>query len=286
MGKHRGMWVLPGVLAIGIAVAAGTVVVRDGRSGQPRHRGYRPRQINIGAISTLSGPLAGLFGGLAPGMIAYFNTLNAKGGINGRKIVLTNNLDDGGSPSQFTQDVHTLIDQDHVFAVGASSAWFTPGYFVSTKTPTYGYNVSANWAGRPQPVRSGRLHPDLRCRLSPDVVFHQEGRGPEGGLHQLRAVHRLVLRRLQQLRHRTEEGRSQRQLRRRRGPARWELLLRCPTHAAGRVPAGRHLHGGHGQRHPGPGHPAVRAEDQAAVAQRLRPDPPQPVLAASCRGST
>ena len=29
-------------------------------------------------------------------MIAYFNTINAKGGINGRKIVLTNNLDDGG----------------------------------------------------------------------------------------------------------------------------------------------------------------------------------------------
>ena len=106
-------------------------------------------QINIGAISTKSGPLAGLFGGLAPGMIAYFNTLNALGGINGRKIVLTNSLDDGGSPSQFTQDVHTLIDQDHVFAVGASSAWFTPGYFVSTKTPTYGYNVSSNWQTAP-----------------------------------------------------------------------------------------------------------------------------------------
>ncbi len=82
-------------------------------------------------------------------MIAYFDTFNAKGGINGRKIVLTQNLDDGGSPTQFTQDVHTLIDQDHVFAVGVSSAWFTPGYFVSTKTPTYGYNVSANWQTAP-----------------------------------------------------------------------------------------------------------------------------------------
>ena len=111
--------------------------------------GVSATQINVGAISSLSGPLAGIFGGLAPGMIAYFNTLNAAGGINGRKIVLTNNLDDGGSPSQFTQDVHTLIDQDHVFAAAASSAWFTPGYFVSTKTPTYGYNVSANWQNAP-----------------------------------------------------------------------------------------------------------------------------------------
>ncbi len=106
-------------------------------------------QINIGAISSKSGPLAGIFGGLSPGMIAYFNTVNAKGGINGRKIVLTNNLDDGGSPSQFTQDVHTLIDQDHVFAAATASAWFTPGYFVSTKTPTYGYNVTSNWQGAP-----------------------------------------------------------------------------------------------------------------------------------------
>jgi ABC-type branched-subunit amino acid transport system substrate-binding protein len=148
MGKHWGKWSVPGVLAIGLALAAGTV--GTGTAGAANSApGVSSTQINIGAISTLSGPLAGLFGGLAPGMTAYFNTINAQGGINGRKIVLTNSLDDGGSPSQFTQDVHTLIDQDHVFAVGASSAWFTPGYFTSTKTPTYGYNVSANWQTAP-----------------------------------------------------------------------------------------------------------------------------------------
>jgi len=137
MGKRRGKLVLSAVLATGIALAAGTAA-SSGAGAANAAPGVSATQINIGAISTLSGPLAGLFGGLAPGMIAYFNTLNAHGGVNGRKIVLTNSLDDGGSPSQFTQDVHTLIDQDHVFAVGASSAWFTPGYFVSTKTPTYG----------------------------------------------------------------------------------------------------------------------------------------------------
>jgi ABC-type branched-subunit amino acid transport system substrate-binding protein len=148
MGKRRGKLVLSAVLATGMALAAGTAA-SSGAGAANAAPGVSATQINIGAISTLSGPLAGLFGGLAPGMIAYFNTLNAHGGVNGRKIVLTNSLDDGGSPSQFTQDVHTLIDQDHVFAVGASSAWFTPGYFVSTKTPTYGYNVSANWQTAP-----------------------------------------------------------------------------------------------------------------------------------------
>jgi ABC-type branched-subunit amino acid transport system substrate-binding protein len=106
-------------------------------------------QIDVGAVSSLSGPLAGYFGGLAPGMTAYFDTLNATGGADGHKIVLTNSLDDGGSPSQFVQDARTLVDQDHVFAIGVASAWFTPGYFVATKTPTYGYNVSANWQNAP-----------------------------------------------------------------------------------------------------------------------------------------
>ena len=104
MGKRRGLWVLPGVLAAGIAVAAGTLVSGTAGAASSGAPGCPPRQINIGAISSKSGPLAGNFDGLAPGMIAYFNTVNAKGGINGRKIVLTYNLDDGGSPSQFTQD--------------------------------------------------------------------------------------------------------------------------------------------------------------------------------------
>ena len=78
--------------------------------------------------------------------------------------MLTADLDDGGSPSQFTQQVHTAIDQDHAFAVGVASAWFTPGYFVSTDTPTYGYNVSANWETAPNLFAAGRLDPDLLGR--------------------------------------------------------------------------------------------------------------------------
>jgi hypothetical protein len=42
-----------------------------------------------------------------------------------------------------------------VFAIGVASAWFTPNYFVSTKTPTYGYNVSANWQTAPNLFAAG-----------------------------------------------------------------------------------------------------------------------------------
>jgi len=109
--------------------------------------GVTKTSIKVGAISTLTGAIASDFDGLSPGIQAYFDMINAEGGINGRKLLLSYNLDDGGQSSQFTQLTHTLIDQDHAFAVMVASYWFTPNYFVETHTPTYGYNVSGNWQG-------------------------------------------------------------------------------------------------------------------------------------------
>ena len=153
--------------------------------------------INVGAISTLTGSIASDFDGLAPGVKAYFDMVNAQGGINGRKLYLAYNLDDGGQPSQFTQLTHTLIDQDHAFAVMVASYWFTPNYFVETHTPTYGYNVSGNWAGRPQPLRCGRQLGAGLCRRRAVRCLLPEEDPLEGGRgHQLRACHHLLLQRL------------------------------------------------------------------------------------------
>ena len=163
MGKSRWYRAWPGAALMAVAVVAAgcssggssspsttaAPTSTTGSSGSPTSSTVTAAQIDIGAITSKTGPLAGYFDGLAPGMIAYFNVLDAHGGVNGHKIVMTNSLDDGGSPTQFVQDAHTLIDQDHVFGIGVASAWFTPNYFVSTATPTYGYNVSANWAGPP-----------------------------------------------------------------------------------------------------------------------------------------
>ena len=117
--------------------------------------GVTATSINVGAISTRSGAIAADFDGLVPGIQAYFDMINADGGINGRKLNLAYNLDDGGQPSQFAQDTHTLIDQDHAFAAMVASYWFTPNYFVETQTPTYGYNVSGNWSHQPNLFATG-----------------------------------------------------------------------------------------------------------------------------------
>jgi ABC-type branched-subunit amino acid transport system substrate-binding protein len=117
--------------------------------------GVSAHEINIGAISTLSGPIAADFANFVPGMQAYFDMVNAQGGVEGRKIVLKDNLDDAGIPSQFTALAHELIDGNRDFAVGVSSFFFNPSYFVQTCTPTYGYNVTGNWAGPPNLFAAG-----------------------------------------------------------------------------------------------------------------------------------
>jgi ABC-type branched-subunit amino acid transport system substrate-binding protein len=118
--------------------------------------GVTATSINVGAISTQTGALAGDFGAMVPGVKAYFSYINGKGGVNGRKINLAYNLDDEGNPSQYSQLVHTAIDQDHSFAlVGVATPYFAPNYLAQTCTPTYGYNVSGNWAGPPNLYSTG-----------------------------------------------------------------------------------------------------------------------------------
>ena len=112
--------------------------------------------ITVGTISTQTGTLAGGFSSLIYGERAYFDYINSQGGVNGRKIDYKYALDDGGNPSQFNQLASTLINQDHVFAVtGVATAFFSPNLFVEAKIPTYGYNVSNNWAGPPNLFAAG-----------------------------------------------------------------------------------------------------------------------------------
>jgi ABC-type branched-subunit amino acid transport system substrate-binding protein len=118
--------------------------------------GVTSNSITVGTISTQTGPISSNFSSLIYGEEGYFKWVNAQGGINGRKINLKYTLDDGGNPSQFTQLASTLINQDHVFAVtGVATAFFSPNIFVESKTPTYGYNVTANWSPAPNLFAAG-----------------------------------------------------------------------------------------------------------------------------------
>lgn len=117
--------------------------------------GVSAKSITVAAISTQSGPIAADFAAFVPGVEAYFDYIDHKGGVNGRKINLAYNLDDTGTHDHFVAETNTAIHQDHAFAVFASSYFFTPQTFVQNCTPTYGYNVSGNWATSPNLFAAG-----------------------------------------------------------------------------------------------------------------------------------
>jgi ABC-type branched-subunit amino acid transport system substrate-binding protein len=132
-----------------VALLAG-VVARGGTAGAATASapGVTSNSITVGTLSTQTGAISANFSSLIYGEEGYFKYINARGGINGRKINLKYTLDDGGNPSQFNQLANTLINQDHVFAItGVASAFFSPNVFTEAKIPTYGYNVSDNWEG-------------------------------------------------------------------------------------------------------------------------------------------
>ncbi|HSZ35844.1 MAG TPA: ABC transporter substrate-binding protein [Acidimicrobiales bacterium] len=134
----------------GTALAATIVVTTASDAGAQTSSapGVTSNSITVGTISTQTGTLASNFGSLIYGERAYYDYINAQGGVNGRKINYQYALDDGGNPTTFNQLASTLINQDHVFAVtGVGTAFFSPNLFVESGIPTYGYNVTGNWAG-------------------------------------------------------------------------------------------------------------------------------------------
>ena len=79
------------VLAIALTVGTG-VALAEKKYGP----GVTDTQITIGQTMPYSGP-ASLYSTVAKAMVAYFEKINAEGGVNGRKIKLIS-LDDGYSP--------------------------------------------------------------------------------------------------------------------------------------------------------------------------------------------
>jgi branched-chain amino acid transport system substrate-binding protein len=131
------------MLLVGVATTASTAGAAT--ASVP---GLTPTSVTVGTISTQTGTLASNFSSLIYGERAYYNYINAQGGVNGRQIDYKYALDDAGNPTTFNQLSNTLINQDHVFAVtGVATAFFSPNLFVESGIPTYGYNVTGNWAG-------------------------------------------------------------------------------------------------------------------------------------------
>jgi branched-chain amino acid transport system substrate-binding protein len=94
------------LFAIGIPVAFG------GTSADP---GITPTSIHIGGTAPLTGPTQ-VYQPVAKGAEAYFKYVNARGGVNKRRIEYEY-LDDQGIPSETLRLTQFLVQDEHVFAI-------------------------------------------------------------------------------------------------------------------------------------------------------------------------
>jgi ABC-type branched-subunit amino acid transport system substrate-binding protein len=76
--------------------------------------GVSPREIRIGMTAAFKGTASGLGTELYRGAQAYFNEINAHGGVHGRTIAIVA-LDDGYEPLPCVKNTIQLIDKDQVF---------------------------------------------------------------------------------------------------------------------------------------------------------------------------
>jgi branched-chain amino acid transport system substrate-binding protein len=120
---------LAGAAALVLAAAAGTRT-----SAEP---GVTATSVLLGGTVPLSGEAAA-FGAVAPGAKAYFDYVNARGGVHGRKIEYRY-YDDAYNPANTVQQTRRLVEQDRVFAifnsVGTTNNLATREYLNAVEVP-------------------------------------------------------------------------------------------------------------------------------------------------------
>jgi ABC-type branched-subunit amino acid transport system substrate-binding protein len=103
--------------------------------------GVSPGTVLLGQSAPLTGPAAALGTEMRTGAKVYFDYVNAKGGVYGRKIELRS-LDDGYEPARTVPNTKKLIEEEKVFAlfgyVGTPTSVAALPVFTQAKVPFFG----------------------------------------------------------------------------------------------------------------------------------------------------
>ena len=103
------------LLSTAAVAAVATTLVTGIALGAEYGPGASDTEIKIGNINPYSGP-ASAYGTIGKSIAAYFDKLNAEGGINGRKIDFIS-LDDGYNPAKTVEQARRLVEQEQVLLV-------------------------------------------------------------------------------------------------------------------------------------------------------------------------
>ena len=133
------------LIALALALTAGAASARP--AADP---GVSSNEIVIGGTIPLSG-IAASYASVGRGAEAYFKYVNARGGVNGRRITYKY-VDDQYNPSQTVQAVRQLVQQDRVFAIfnslGTEHNLAVRSFLNSAKVPQLFVGSGASTFGR------------------------------------------------------------------------------------------------------------------------------------------
>src|SRR3989440_408958 len=167
-----------GVLA---AFALCTAMSNPAMAQKSYDSGASDTEIKIGNIMPYSG-LASAYAVIGKAEEAYFNKVNAEGGINGRKIMFVS-YDDAYSPPKTVEQARKLVESDEVLLVFASlgtapntaimkymNARKVPHLFVSTGATKFGDPKNFPWTMGWQPTyqSEGRVFAQYLLRNHPN----------------------------------------------------------------------------------------------------------------------
>ena len=128
------------VCVVGLLAACGNSTGSTDNSGTntASATGITATTITIGSTQPLTGPAAPGYSEIAPASNAYFQYLNAHGGVFGRKITY-DYVDDGYNPTNTASQTRKLVLQDKVFAIfsalGTPTHLAVADYLNSEKVP-------------------------------------------------------------------------------------------------------------------------------------------------------
>jgi branched-chain amino acid transport system substrate-binding protein len=108
----------PAVIVLAVAVLASLAALPGALASSSTTMsdpGITSTTILLGGTAPLTGPAAA-YASVARGAKAYFDYVDSKGGVAGRKIQYKY-LDDAYDPAQTVQDTRQLVEQDKVFAI-------------------------------------------------------------------------------------------------------------------------------------------------------------------------
>jgi branched-chain amino acid transport system substrate-binding protein len=115
--------------------------------------GVTDSEIRVGGVASVTNPVGGRYGDAFEGVKAYFDMVNSQGGLYGRQLVLTDELDD--QTANNATEVQRLAGSDIFAVLPVAGPLFTGAdLLVREQIPTFGWTIGTEWEGTRDDPRS------------------------------------------------------------------------------------------------------------------------------------